>query len=854
MAMIAVVAVAVITYGQFFQVVQAADIEFAVGDFLVNDDETGGCTQVDPRIAMNSSGDAVIAWTDFRYTLGLIHARRFDADLNPRGPSFRVCNDLSSTTYHPSVSMNSMGSFAAVWLSEQSDSRKILAQLYDSHGRSIGANVEVSDPLYDFYRIYPSVALNDDGSFVVCWVEEVKDHTQETVARLMDAAGQPVGPVFQVSEPTGHDARYPRVASDEYGGFIITWTALTMGEVYVRSYDSDGNATSGPTVINRVDPDVFARNSSIAIASSGRYLITWIAKESSETDCFGFAKLFDASGTPLTEEIAVSRYPLRSTLYPIGVAMEESGNFTLVWTDSRNSSDDIYMREFDADGHPIGPDLPVSGADGSDYQRDGAIGSDGAGRRLIVWEDSRNSDRDIYGQAYSGLIAETGVGMRINDDIATSSQYHPDIACNSGGQFSITWVDRRDFGYACYLQVFDAAGNPVSDNVEVVDTSLWSADYPVIGMDAAGRSMMVWNSYSDGDIRAQYFDNMGAPIGADFSVNDTAAAGLSYAMAMNDSGKSVIAWWTGDDQNQPEEGLFLRRYDTAGNPAGSSQMVNDYLGGWEGTPAVAINADGKFVAVWYCYRSDDSTGVYAQLFDSAGVPVGPNIFVETEPTVRTGTEPSVCMNMTGAFVVTWRARDADGIYSLRARRFDPSGSPVGSEIVINDGPEVSNYAMPDIACNDDGDFVIAWHDRPGDNRNVYAQIFDSDGNPQGNNFIITSPAGVPFRQEHPVVAANNSSIFFAWDDTRRARGYDVYAKVSGWTADPVICGDADGTGVVDIEDVACLIEFIFSDSDRLDSQRAGDVDRSGGVDIDDVVYLIMYMFMDGNPPCDIDGD
>jgi hypothetical protein len=69
-----------------------------------------------------------------------------------------------------------------------------------------------------------------------------------------------------------------------------------------------------------------------------------------------------------------------------------------------------------------------------------------------------------------------------------------------------------------------------------------------------------------------------------------------------------------------------------------------------------------------------------------------------------------------------------------------------------------------------------------------------------------------------------------------------------------LCGDADASGAVDIDDVVYLIAYIFTGGPEPEPYESGDADCSGGVDIDDVVYLINYIFSGGNAPCDIDGD
>jgi hypothetical protein len=69
-----------------------------------------------------------------------------------------------------------------------------------------------------------------------------------------------------------------------------------------------------------------------------------------------------------------------------------------------------------------------------------------------------------------------------------------------------------------------------------------------------------------------------------------------------------------------------------------------------------------------------------------------------------------------------------------------------------------------------------------------------------------------------------------------------------------ICGDADGSMEVDIDDAVFVVQYIFGGGPSPDPYESGDVDCSGGVDIDDAVFLIQYIFSGGNVPCDTDGD
>lgn len=69
-----------------------------------------------------------------------------------------------------------------------------------------------------------------------------------------------------------------------------------------------------------------------------------------------------------------------------------------------------------------------------------------------------------------------------------------------------------------------------------------------------------------------------------------------------------------------------------------------------------------------------------------------------------------------------------------------------------------------------------------------------------------------------------------------------------------VCGDCDGSGSVDIDDIVFTIAYVFTGGPAPDPIEAADANCSGGADIDDVVYLIAYVFNGGPPPCDTDND
>ena len=96
------------------------------------------------------------------------------------------------------------------------------------------------------------------------------------------------------------------------------------------------------------------------------------------------------------------------------IAVNASGNAYVVWQDSRNGHPDIYSAYRPANGS-WGASRRINTDTGTAVQRDPAIGIDDAGIASIVWTDDRNSHDDIYftsGTATGGWSPE----LRLNDD------------------------------------------------------------------------------------------------------------------------------------------------------------------------------------------------------------------------------------------------------------------------------------------------------------------------------------------------------------------------------------------------------------------------------------------------------
>jgi len=103
-----------------------------------------------------------------------------------------------------------------------------------------------------------------------------------------------------------------------------------------------------------------------------------------------------------------------------------------------------------------------------------------------------------------------------------------------------------------------------------------------------------------------------------------------------------------------------------------------------------------------------------------------------------------------------------------------------------------------------------------------------------------------------VYSDNNSPDFSIYLDQNSDGVIDDIVRPSSFVG--LSCGDVNGSGYLDIDDVVYLVGFIFLGGPAPLSLDLADSDCSGSIDIDDIVYLVNYIFIGGNAPCDVDGD
>jgi hypothetical protein len=364
--------------------------------------------QANAAITMDANGNFLVVWSSRFGTprSNDIFGRRFDPNCAPIGGEFQVNTTPSGNQTESAAAMDAMGGFIIVWQGPGIDQEEIFARRFDPNGQPVGDEFLVNIYTQGQQR-YPKVAINRDGAFVVVWESERPEAGNTVVScKQFNVNGVAVDEEFEANLLA--DCRYPDVATDPNGNFTVVWMqGKSSYSVIGRQYNADGSAKTEPFEVSTIKFSSVTRPS-IAMNDSGYFIVTWDGDPDKARLDDIHARLFDPNGSPVGEQFIVNTTLAGAQEYP-QIAMNNKGEFVIVWESEIEAitiERDIFGQRYDSLGHPIGHEFFINTyADGDQRYPDVALSDNGV--FIIVWQSNGQdgSDWGIFGEIKS--IADT---------------------------------------------------------------------------------------------------------------------------------------------------------------------------------------------------------------------------------------------------------------------------------------------------------------------------------------------------------------------------------------------------------------------------------------------------------------
>jgi hypothetical protein len=300
--------------------------------------------------------------------------------------------------------MDAAAGFVVAWHgpgSIEDANEDIFTRRFDPNGLSVGDEFRVNSITSD-KQLYPSVAVSDDGSFVVVWecANMPEEGKKAVCGQLYDGSGEKLSTEFIINTEASV-CRYPDVAMDANGNFAVVWMRdKSSNSIMARLFNADGSARTDSFEVSAVGFSSITRPS-IAMDAAGHFVVAWDGDPDLAALDDIHARVYEPNATPLGEQFIVNTSLTGAQQYP-QVAMNDRQEFVVVWDsriDPNVNEREIFGQRFDSLGEPLGDEFQVN-TYLLDDQRYPAVAIREDGRFVTVWQsDNQDGSRfGIFGQ------------------------------------------------------------------------------------------------------------------------------------------------------------------------------------------------------------------------------------------------------------------------------------------------------------------------------------------------------------------------------------------------------------------------------------------------------------------------
>jgi hypothetical protein len=398
----------------------------------------------------------------------------------------------------------------------------------------------------------------------------------------------------------------------------------------------------------------------------------------------------------------------------VQVAVAANGDAIAVWSQSDGLRNNIRANRYTA---ATGAWAEAELIEAIDTGNAGSpqVAINASGQAIVVWTQFTAPGAEIRANHFDGT--RWGTSSELVADAGTTgkpvSNSRPQIALDAKGNAIAVWErkvfnpnpmtsSRIDIGANRYVV---ATGQ--WDGIELIENDdLGDAQFPHIGIDAAGNALAVWQQVTgtpsalQNSMKANRFVVGQGWQGAELieSSNAFVSTSSSPQIAVNAAGNAVAVWVQFGGINNS---VWANRY-TVGQGWGTAELIETINTGFARDPAVAIDSSGKAIAVW-CLE----TTVFANRFD--GTRWGIAEALEADAVGGSNT-PQIAMDSSGNGVAVWSRsngaeKDSDQRAVILSRR---CVAGVWSPAERLDVGTTSQAFAPQIALDANGNAVAVW--------------------------------------------------------------------------------------------------------------------------------------------------
>jgi hypothetical protein len=414
----------------------------------------GSVSQQKPRVIRCGKDGYIIVFEDYRNGYSNIHAQK----INNKGAllwdreSVQVCN-FESNQLNPEVAYDDEGGAIVVWEDMRGTTSNIYAQRMDSYGNRLWDENGILICQSVGEKLNPKVVRDSAGGAIIAWQDASKNNIYiQRIDKNGSLSWRIDGVPINKSEAIQSNLQ---MASDDEGGAVLTWIeykgALKTPDVFAQRVNGAGNilwGTGGLALCVCRAPEA-QRNPWPGVGEA--VIIVWEDSGGGNYDIYAQKINKDGSTSWTSDGIPISVAPF--TQHEPKLLMNDDGGATITWEDYRNANWDIYAQRVSPSGNVMWKvdGIPLCTVPGTQYAPQ-IVKSRGMSS-LVVWEDYRNNlSYNIFAQK----ISETGEILWDRDGtpicMTEGGARSPQVVEDGEGGAIVVWTDYRYGNYDIYAQ------------------------------------------------------------------------------------------------------------------------------------------------------------------------------------------------------------------------------------------------------------------------------------------------------------------------------------------------------------------------------------------------------------------
>ncbi|MEZ6061185.1 MAG: DUF4347 domain-containing protein [Planctomycetaceae bacterium] len=466
-----------------------------------------------------------------------------------------------------------------------------------------------------------------------------------------------------------------------------------------------------------------------------------------------------AQGQSTSSSVTVSS-AVGETVFGI-VAFDDTNNLNLVPTSGQDERWDLFRQT----------------ANGAGGIQTGAASvtnswSSGSNTRWAAAGVSIRPSSVIFDVTGEFLVNQTTSDNQVTSAETRGSQQA--VSADSNGNYVVVWSSNQatgadGTGYGVLARVFDAHGNPLTNEFQVNTATTGDQDSARVAFADDGTFVVTWTTEAAGskDIRFRKFSADGTALTAELSANSTTTgAQWNSVIAMDRATGDFVLAWQGEGPGDASS-IFFRRFSANGAAKDAADRIATPAGvGAEIDPAIAMLTGGKFVIAW---ERSDNDHIYFQRFAADGSKLGGETQIDNGLATSTGL--AVAADASGGFTFVYREEVIlPGVWR-RGYNEDGSQNYTWAQISLGDASSAS------IAMAADGSYVVTWQ-KTSDGLDVFARKGNADGSFNGGTFQVNQTS-TGAQSMASVAVSDTDNFVVVWSGSGTADADGVYARQFG---------------------------------------------------------------------------